>query len=186
MVELTYCMHAEQTLITSEREPNAGHVLINISLILIPSILLKWRDIVEMADNVATDDSESELQFVSTKSERLKLSWPIRGWSERSSPARTRRSVRQWQSADSDDGSVMSGTSSWRRTASAWSSGGSRCPPVTRTCRWLFPVMPLLHVTMWIVELFREQTWWAPPCSWPIAAPTQPGTTKSSSPSASR
>lgn len=44
-----------------------------------------------MADNVATDDIESELQFVSTKSERLKLSWPIRGWSERTSPARTRR-----------------------------------------------------------------------------------------------
>lgn len=44
-----------------------------------------------MADNAATDDSESELQFVSTKSERLKLSWPIRGWSERTSPARTRR-----------------------------------------------------------------------------------------------
>ena len=53
-----------------------------------------------MADNVATDDSESELQFVSTKSERLKLSWPIRGWSERTSPARTRRSVTQWQSAE--------------------------------------------------------------------------------------
>ena len=45
-----------------------------------------------MAD-IVTDDGESELQFVSTKSERLKLSWPIRGWSERTSPARTRRLV---------------------------------------------------------------------------------------------
>ena len=53
-----------------------------------------------MADNVVTDDGESELQFVSTKSERLKLSWPIRGWSERTSPARTRRLVTQWQSAE--------------------------------------------------------------------------------------
>ena len=47
----------------------------------------------KMADNVVTDDGESELQFVSTKSERLKLSWPIRGWSERTSAARTRRLV---------------------------------------------------------------------------------------------
>ena len=47
----------------------------------------------KMADNVVTDDGESELQFVSTKSERLKLSWPIRGWSERTIPARTRRLV---------------------------------------------------------------------------------------------
>ena len=46
-----------------------------------------------MADNEMTDDGESELQFVSTKTERLKLSWPIRDWSERTAPARTRRWV---------------------------------------------------------------------------------------------
>ena len=57
------------------------------------TIVKDWHCIDKMADNVVTDDGESELQFVSTKSERLKLSWPIKGWSERTIPARTRRLV---------------------------------------------------------------------------------------------
>ena len=47
----------------------------------------------QMADNgnEAADDGDSEIQFVSTKTERLKLSWPITDWSERTSAVKTRR-----------------------------------------------------------------------------------------------
>ena len=44
----------------------------------------------ENIENNTTDDLQSDIQFVSTKSERLKLKWPIKDWSERSSPAKTR------------------------------------------------------------------------------------------------
>ena len=44
----------------------------------------------ENIENNTTDDLQSDIQFVSTKSERLKLKWPIKDWSERSIPAKTR------------------------------------------------------------------------------------------------
>lgn len=49
----------------------------------------------QMADNgnEAADDGDSEIQFVSTKTERLKLSWPITDWSERTSAVKTRRYI---------------------------------------------------------------------------------------------
>ena len=42
-------------------------------------------------NNEDTDDAACDIQFVSTKTERLKLSWPIRDWSERSTAAKTQR-----------------------------------------------------------------------------------------------
>jgi len=43
-----------------------------------------------MLDGQITDDQDSEIKYVATKTERLVFCWPISGWGDRNSPLRTR------------------------------------------------------------------------------------------------
>ena len=84
--------------------------------------LWKISDGLQMADNgnEAADDADSEIQFVSTKTERLKLSWPITDWSERTSAVKTRRFIYNMKTRRFSCYRALSclcpGITSWRRT----------------------------------------------------------------------
>ena len=99
-----------------------GRLILDIKNICAACCLWKISDGLQMADNgnEAADDADSEIQFVSTKTERLKLSWPITDWSERTSAVKTRRFIYNMKTRRFSCYHTLSclcpGITSWRRT----------------------------------------------------------------------